>query len=91
VASLGLCQVRFFASKPVKTIPRHRGMSCDLFNISLSNLVDIRYIKCTCKKGNWTSFSGKKKEKIINSDQTTRRLVHLLYIHTQNGDVLGLT
>ena len=33
----------------------------------LSNLVDVRYIKCSCKVGNQTSFSRKKMKKIINS------------------------
>jgi len=31
LASLGWCHVRLFASVPVKTIPRHRGMSGDQF------------------------------------------------------------
>ena len=41
----------------------------------LLNLVDVRYIKCTCKVSDWTSFFGKKMKKIMNSDQTTCRLV----------------
>jgi len=55
----------------------------------LANLVDVRYIKCTCKGGDMTSFSGKIK-KIMNSDQTTRRLVLSLSlsVFTQNGAVL---
>ena len=31
VASLGWCHVRLFASEPVKTIPRRRGMFGDQF------------------------------------------------------------
>jgi hypothetical protein len=59
----------------------------------LANLVDVKCIKCTCKGGDWTSFSGKIK-KIMNSDQTTRRLVPLFsfsfsFFLTQNSAVLG--
>jgi hypothetical protein len=53
----------------------------------LANLVDVKCIKCTCKGDDWTSFSGKIR-KIMNSDQTTRRLVPLFFL-TQNGAVLG--
>jgi hypothetical protein len=45
----------------------------------LANLVDIRYIKCSCKVGNRTRFAGKKMKKIMNSDQTTRRLILLFF------------
>jgi hypothetical protein len=36
VASLGWCHVRLFASEPVKTIPRRRGMSSDQFRARFS-------------------------------------------------------
>jgi len=28
------------------------------------NFMDVRCIKCTCKEGDWTSFSGKIKKKV---------------------------
>jgi len=34
LASLGWCHVRLFASEPLKTIPRRRGMSGDQFRAS---------------------------------------------------------
>jgi len=44
----------------------------------LTNLVDVRCIKCTCKGGDWTSFF-RKIRKIMNSDQTMRCLVPLFF------------
>jgi hypothetical protein len=44
----------------------------------LANLVKVKCIKCTCKGGDWTRFS-RKNRKIMNSDQTTRRLVPFFF------------
>jgi len=44
----------------------------------LANLVDVKCIKCTCKGGDRTRFFGKI-WKIMNSDQTARRLVPFVF------------
>jgi hypothetical protein len=44
----------------------------------LANLVHVKCIKCTCKGDDWTRFSGKIR-KIMNSDQTTRRLIPFVF------------
>jgi len=71
----------------LRPYPDVEGCLVISFVHGLANLVDVKCIKCTCKGGDWTSFSGKIR-KIMNSDQTTRRLVPLFFF-TQNGAVLG--
>jgi hypothetical protein len=45
-----------------KPYPDVEGCLVISFVQVLANLVDVRCIKCTCKGGDWTSFSRKKEE-----------------------------
>jgi hypothetical protein len=40
------------------------------------NSVDVRCIKCTCKGGDWTGFSGKIKKKMNNTKVLIFAKVH---------------
>jgi hypothetical protein len=52
----------YFPVSRWKPYPDVEGCLVISFVQVLTNLVDVRCIKCTCKGGNWTSFSGKKEE-----------------------------